>query len=69
MYIECNQCKSINDYENTDMYFDDKGYGYSTKLAKCKQCKGIIIVKHLEDSWLNVNEDERYYNYHKLRKE
>ena len=36
-------------YKPEDTWFDDKGYGYSTKLCKCKYCGQINIIKHFED--------------------
>lgn len=43
------------------MYFDEHGYGYTTRLGNCPHCGKIIILEYIEDPNLNVNFDERYY--------
>lgn len=60
---KCSKCKEEFDYDDRDTFFDEKGYGYSTKLVKCKNCNCINILNHYEDKSLNLNYDERYYNY------
>ena len=45
----CAKCSEIFVYKPEDTWFDDKGYGYSTKLCKCKYCGQINVIKHFED--------------------
>lgn len=57
----CKSCKSDFVYQPENTWFDEHGYGYSTKLTKCPYCKKIVVLKHIEDRGLNVNFDDRYY--------
>lgn len=57
----CKSCDSDFVYTPDMTWFDEHGYGYSTKLTKCPFCKKIVVVKYYEDSWFDVNNDERFY--------
>lgn len=59
----CSKCKQEFQYNETDCFWDNKGYGYSTKLVKCPECGQIQIIKYIEDASLDVNNDERFYIY------
>lgn len=48
------------------MWWDESGYGYSTKLWKCRICNGIQIAYIKQDKGLDVNADERFYEYNKF---
>ena len=60
---ECIRCSNCNDVFLMKCWWDESGYGYSTKLARCPQCGKIIVVKMVEDRWMDVNSDIRYYKY------
>ena len=57
----CKSCKSSFSFKPDEAWFDEKGFGYSTKLVKCKNCGKIVVVKHMEDKGLDVNLDRRFY--------
>lgn len=61
--LTCKRCGESFSYDSKDTYFDDHGYGYSTKLVKCSHCNTPNVIKHHEDKWLDVNNDEKYYIY------
>lgn len=59
----CSKCKEHFVFNPEDCFWDDKGFGYSTKLVRCPYCNSINVVKHIEDSSLDVNNDDRFYSY------
>lgn len=63
MVINCNKCDGTNEYNESDYFWDENGFGYSTELVRCKDCGCMIIVKVIEDNNLDVNNDKRYYRY------
>lgn len=54
--IQCIQCGSVDEYSDENFWWDDHGYGYSTKLVRCN-CGQINIVKYQVDKWLFEQED------------
>ena len=60
-YTFCKKCKTDFVYFPQEVYFDDNGYGYSTKLVKCPYCGQINVVKYYEDKSFDVNTDIRFY--------
>lgn len=61
----CYKCKSYIDIENIEnletKWFE---YGnYSQKKIKCKECGNWITVKTIEDEYLDLNYNPRYYEY------
>ena len=60
---KCKKCKSKFSYTPEDTYWDENGYGYSTKLVKCPDCGCINVIKYDEDSGLDLNSDLRFYEY------
>lgn len=63
-YCECKKCKESFIYESDDIFWDEHGFGYSTKLVKCKHCGCINVIKHVEDyGFIIMNVDERLYDY------
>ena len=34
---------------------------YSEKVTKCPECGNTVCVEIQEDSWIHVNEDNKYY--------
>lgn len=58
---KCKKCGKSFIFKPDDIWWDEKGFGYSTKLTKCKKCGCINVVKHIEDYSLDVNNDERFY--------
>lgn len=61
----CSSCFQFFDYTNDDIIFDNNGYGYSTKLVKCKVCGKLNIIEYYEDRSMKLNNDSRYYDYSK----
>ena len=58
----CTKCHEDFIYYPEQIWFDDKGYGYSTKLCRCPYCGQINILKHIEDySMKKLNRDNREY--------
>ena len=45
----CSRCGVNFIFRPEETWFDDKGYGYSTKLVRCPHCGQINIIKHIED--------------------
>lgn len=63
-YIEiCPTCDDYFYYTDEDVWFDEHSCGYSVKLVKCPRCGVIKRIKYYEDKNLDVNNDERFYNY------
>lgn len=58
---ECKKCKTTFSYKPEDTWWDEKGYGYSTKLCRCPECGCINVIKHDQDVGLDINSDSRYY--------
>lgn len=61
--MRCVKCKNEFTFDNKDTYFDERGYGYSTKLVKCKVCGCPNVVKYIDDIHLNINYDDWYYKF------
>jgi hypothetical protein len=59
---DCIKCHTNFVFKPDECWFDEKGYGYSTKLCKCKNCGCINVVKHIEDyGFSKMNYDRRLY--------
>jgi uncharacterized C2H2 Zn-finger protein len=58
---ECKKCGVV--FNSQKYIWDEHGTGYSTKLVKCPQCSGLVVVKEFEDFCLDVNNDPRFYEY------
>lgn len=56
--IKCIQCGKT--FESTDelTYWDDSGYGYSTKLSRCRYCGQLNIIRYQKDKWLIDNNEK-----------
>lgn len=59
----CLSCNKNFEYKRSDTFIDDNGYGYSTKLVKCKCCGRINILQYFEDKSMKLNNDRKYYDY------
>lgn len=60
----CKKCKQDFTYTNEDTFWDENGFGYSTRLVRCKYCNNVVIVEHVEDKSIKFgNRDRRYYEY------
>lgn len=58
----CKKCGKLFIYEPDDVWWDEKGYGYSTKLVQHKDCGCINVVEHVEDyGFSRLNTDVRLY--------
>lgn len=58
----CWKCKTSFVFLPEEAYWDDKGYGYSTKLVKCSQCGSTNIIRHVEDyGFAKMNVDRRLF--------
>ena len=55
--------RNFDDYTEDDVWFDEQSCGFSVKLVKCPRCGGISRIKYYEDKNLDVNNDERFYEY------
>lgn len=66
--IECSSCHEEYMYDSTEVFYDDHGYGYSTKLVKCKYCGKINIIRYFDDRAMKLNNDSRFYNYRRKSK-
>ena len=43
-------------------YWDENGYGYSTKLCNCPSCNTPKVIKYYEDCSLDINTDTRWFS-------
>lgn len=57
----CKSCNSDFVYQPESIWFDERGYGYSTRLTKCPYCGKIVILGHKEDKHLDINKDKKWY--------
>ena len=58
----CEKCGSSFIFTPDEVFWDEKGFGYSTKLTRCKHCDCINIIKHVEDyGFSKTNTDRRLY--------
>lgn len=48
----CKKCGSLIKLSADNTYWDEKGYGYSTKLAICNECKTHNVLRYEEDNWI-----------------
>ena len=60
--IECKKCAHSIDLNLINAFWDETGYGYSTKLCVCPECGSYVVIKYEEDNWLN-DLAEDYNNY------
>lgn len=60
---KCKKCESDFSYTSDDVFWDEKGTWYSTKLVKCTECGCINVVKYYDDYGFDVNNDSRFYDY------
>lgn len=47
----------------SEIIYDESGFGYSAKIVKCPKCGAIRYIEVTEDQGLDVNHDERFYRY------
>ena len=59
---KCNKCGQESLYSNEDCYWQEF-HSYSQKLFKCPFCGCVNVIATIEDLSLNINNDERYYDY------
>ena len=58
---ECISCGRFK-IQPENIWFNEQGYGYSTRLTKCPHCERIIVLGHIEDyGFSKLNTDERLY--------
>lgn len=58
----CKKCQTDFMFKPDECWFDEHGYGYSTKLTTCKNCGCINVVKYTEDyGFSKMNYDSRLY--------
>lgn len=65
--MECSSCHKEYIYDDSEVFYDDYGYGYSTKLVTCKCCGKINIVRYYEDRAMKLNNDSRFYDYRRIK--
>lgn len=61
--LVCPKCGEEFELDPASVYFDDHGYGYSTKLVNCTHCLTPNVLRYYNDVNLDINNDIRYYNY------
>lgn len=60
--IQCKKCNSSFKYEPDDIFWDEKGYAYSTKLVRCSECGCVNVLGYVEDyGFSKLNTDRRLY--------
>lgn len=59
--LYCKKCGYSFVIKPDMIYWDEKGYGYSTKLCRCPECNTSIIIEYYEDHGLDINKDTRWY--------
>lgn len=62
----CTSCRERFTYMRSETIFDNHGYGYSTKLVKCKHCGKLNVIRYFEDASMKLNNDRKYYDYDML---
>lgn len=62
----CPVCNETFFYSNNDTWFDEHNCGYSVKLVKCPHCGAVKRIKYYEDKNLDVNNDDRFYDYSRM---
>ena len=56
--IKCIQCGKTFESKDDLIYWDDNGFGYSTKLSRCPYCGQLNILKYQFDKWLVDNNEK-----------
>lgn len=57
----CSSCRGFKVLPE-NVWFDEQGYSYSTKLTKCPHCGKIVILGYIEDyGFSKMNTDRRLY--------
>ena len=59
--IECG-CGLRRDYSESEIKWDNSGCGYATKYVVCPDCGKVIVIRY-EMHDIDVNNDERFYEY------
>lgn len=59
----CKRCGQKFYYKLDNTYWDEHGFGYTTKLVKCTFCSCPNVLEHVEDKNLDINNDKRFYEY------
>ena len=60
--IQCKKCNSIFKFKPDDIFWNEKGYGYSTKLVRCSECGCANVLGYVEDyGFSKLNTDRRLY--------
>ena len=63
--IKCPRCNDCFKYDpSKDARWDFTGLDYDTKYVVCPNCGRIIIMKY-EEYDIDINNDQRFYNYTK----
>ena len=52
MDVVCTSCQQEYDVESSKVWWDENGFGYSTKLSRCPKCGHINIIMYIEDEWI-----------------
>ena len=59
----CHKCKGAFRVNKHKIIWDEKGYGYSTKLYQCPYCGAYTVLEYYEDSSLDLNINSKWYEY------
>ena len=60
--VNCKKCGEQSSCTNEECFWREFS-SYSQKLFKCPFCDCINVVDTIEDLSLDINNDERYYDY------
>ena len=59
-------CRKCDKEVKPDCFWDESGYGYSAKIIRCPNCGAIKYLKVIEDFCLDINNNERFYEYENI---
>ena len=57
----CRNCKEKIILKEIYQWWDENGYGYSTKLCECPICRNVNVIEYNEDPSLDINKDTRWF--------
>lgn len=60
--MECKRCGNIYPLNKSKTWWDENGI-WSMKLSECPNCHKVNTVKFEIYHELDINNDERYYDY------
>ena len=61
----CSGCGIELTSNNYVTKWDEKGYGYSTKLRICPECGKVLEIVGYTFDRIDINNDKRYFEYNR----